>query len=61
MDDDADSVGGKGPPGGPARLYSLDSNQSGSSFFEDVEMAHDEVRRPPLARSACRPMELWLR
>lgn len=24
-------------------LYGLDSNQSGSSIFEDVEMAHEEV------------------
>ena len=25
------------------RLYRLDSNQSSTSIFEDVEMAHDEV------------------
>lgn len=25
-------------------LYRLNSNQSSSSVFEDVEMAHDEVR-----------------
>jgi hypothetical protein len=28
---------------GPAALYRLNSNQSSSSVFEDVEMAHDEV------------------
>lgn len=28
---------------GPATLYRLNSNQSSSSVFEDVEMAHDEV------------------
>ncbi len=28
--------------GGPT-LYRLDSNQSSTSVFEDVEMAHDEV------------------
>jgi cation-transporting ATPase 13A3/4/5 len=27
----------------PAALYRLNSNQSSSSVFEDVEMAHDEV------------------
>ena len=26
-------------------LYRLDSNQSASSIFEDVEMAHEEVRQ----------------
>ena len=48
MEDDIDSVTGTAPheqeTGGQARLYRLDSNQSNTSFFEDVEMAHDEVR-----------------
>lgn len=37
--DEADE-GGSRPPAG---LYRLDSNQSSTSIFEDVEMAHDEV------------------
>lgn len=28
---------------GPAAMYGLNSNQSSSSVFEDVEMAQDEV------------------
>ncbi len=40
MDDDADSVSGRAEL---PKLYRLDSNQSSSSVFEDVEMAHDEV------------------
>lgn len=44
MDNDTDSVTDGGRDGnGPARLYRLGSNQSSSSVFEDVEMAHDEV------------------
>ena len=33
---------------GPRSLYRLNSNQSSSSVFEDVEMAQDEVRIPPV-------------
>ena len=42
MAQDRDEVdeGGSHAPGG---LYRLDSNQSSTSIFEDVEMAHDEV------------------
>lgn len=28
-----------------AGFYRLDANQSNASIFEDVEMAHDEVRK----------------
>lgn len=28
---------------GPVNMYRMGSNQSNSSFFEDVEMAQDEV------------------
>lgn len=31
---------------GRATLYRLNSNQSSSSIFEEVEMAHDEVHTP---------------
>lgn len=34
-----------------AGLYRLDSNQSSSSVFEDVEMAHDELYSGPMAES----------
>lgn len=48
---------GRGSGFGPS-LYRLDSNQSSSSVFEDVEMAHDEVRTrrswPPLSSCFCR-------
>lgn len=40
--------GGSRPPGG---LYRLDSNQSSTSIFEDVEMAHDELYSGPMAES----------
>ncbi|KUI71122.1 hypothetical protein VM1G_06629 [Cytospora mali] len=33
------------------RLYRLDSNQSSTSIFEDVEMAHDELYSGPMAES----------
>lgn len=36
---------------GPATLYRLNSNQSSSSVFEDVEMAHDELYSGPVAES----------
>ncbi|TWU77492.1 hypothetical protein ED733_007130 [Metarhizium rileyi] len=35
----------------PATLYRLNSNQSSSSLFEDVEMAHDELYSGPVAES----------
>jgi len=47
MEDDVESATGEAPPehGVTGRgLYRLDSNQSSTSVFEDVEMAHDEVR-----------------
>lgn len=44
MDGDADSVADEAAPRNGGRgLYRLDSNQSRSSVFEDVEMAQDEV------------------
>ena len=44
MDDDIDSAMDGSPlEGEDARLYRLESHQSLSSVFEDVEMAHDEV------------------
>ncbi|KAG8413269.1 hypothetical protein J3458_012852 [Metarhizium acridum] len=36
---------------GPTTLYRLNSNQSSSSVFEDVEMAHDELYSGPVAES----------
>ncbi|RYP48964.1 hypothetical protein DL768_005236 [Monosporascus sp. mg162] len=36
---------------GEAALYRLNSNQSSSSIFEDVEMAHDELYSGPMAES----------
>ncbi|KAK6952288.1 hypothetical protein Daesc_006823 [Daldinia eschscholtzii] len=36
---------------GPAAMYGLSSNQSTSSVFEDVEMAHDELFSGPMAES----------
>jgi len=50
MGDDAESVAGADPferAGGAGGLYRLHSNQSRTSVFEDVEMAHDEVRICP--------------
>ena len=50
MEDDVDSVSGAHPHdqrGMGGGLYRLDSNQSSTSIFEDVEMAHDEVRISP--------------
>lgn len=41
---------------GPAALYRLNSNQSSSSVFEDVEMAHDEV---PIFCSSRHPSQVW--
>ncbi|KHN95426.1 uncharacterized protein MAM_06703 [Metarhizium album ARSEF 1941] len=35
----------------PATLYRLNSNQSSSSVFENVEMAHDELYSGPVAES----------
>ncbi|KAI1331917.1 hypothetical protein F5Y16DRAFT_421244 [Xylariaceae sp. FL0255] len=35
----------------PPKLYRLGSNQSSSSFFEDVEMAQDELFSGPIAES----------
>lgn len=37
--------------GGPPRLYRLNSNQSQSSIFEDVEMAQEELFSGPVAES----------
>ncbi|KAI4868368.1 hypothetical protein F4820DRAFT_138380 [Hypoxylon rubiginosum] len=36
---------------GPAAMYGLNSNQSSSSVFEDVEMAQDELYSGPMAES----------
>lgn len=36
----------------PPALYRLGSNMSRSSIFEDVEMAHEEVRRMPVGFEA---------
>ncbi|KAI0852262.1 hypothetical protein F5Y00DRAFT_227703 [Daldinia vernicosa] len=36
---------------GPVAMYGLNSNQSSSSVFEDVEMAHDELFSGPMAES----------
>ncbi|KAI0379960.1 hypothetical protein F5Y04DRAFT_282429 [Hypomontagnella monticulosa] len=36
---------------GPVAMYRLSSNQSNSSIFEDVEMAHDELFSGPIAES----------
>ncbi|KAI1647281.1 uncharacterized protein F4817DRAFT_338035 [Daldinia loculata] len=36
---------------GPVAMYGLSSNQSSSSVFEDVEMAHDELYSGPIAES----------
>jgi hypothetical protein len=54
MNGQVDGVNEDGPDGfGRRGLYRLDSNQSSSSVFEDVEMAHDEVRRPTCAPALC--------
>jgi hypothetical protein len=34
-------------------FYQLRRNQSSASIFEDVEMAHNEVRHQPRAHVAC--------
>lgn len=48
MEDDAPPSCGRGngpaAANGHATLYRMDSNQSSTSIFEDVEMAHDEAR-----------------
>lgn len=46
MSEDPERGGEAGSPAenGRAPLYTLPSNQSVSSIFEDVEMAQDEVR-----------------
>lgn len=46
MSEDPERGGEAGSPAenGHAPLYTLPSNQSASSIFEDVEMAQDEVR-----------------
>src|SRR5687767_15895456 len=57
--DDASSRGRAGSsaaPNGRASLYQLDSNQSTPSVFEDVEMAHEEVRGRPFHRRNSRPL-----
>lgn len=50
MPGEDDSAAGGGAPrrgeGQAPGLYHLKSNESSSSIFEDVEMAHDEVRTP---------------
>lgn len=38
-----DPQDGRGSTPQTPRLYRLNSNQSSTSIFEDVEMAHDEV------------------
>ena len=48
MEGDTESVASEGPGrDNRQRLYRLGSNQSRASVFEDVEMAHDEVRYLP--------------
>lgn len=42
---------GSARPNGRVSLYRISSNQSRSSIFEDVEMAHEEVRIPQLLPS----------
>ncbi|KAI1636923.1 hypothetical protein F4809DRAFT_641003 [Biscogniauxia mediterranea] len=50
MDENEDSA--RSRRGGPTTtLYRLSSNQSSSSIFEDVEMAHDELYSGPVAES----------
>ncbi|KAF4983077.1 hypothetical protein FZEAL_1424 [Fusarium zealandicum] len=43
--------GGRQGPNGRVSLYRLNSNQSRSSIFEDVEMAHEELYSGPVAES----------
>lgn len=60
MDDDGESgarPNGRRANGSGSQLYRLNSNQSRTSVFEDVEMAHDEVPHPspfPSAIRVCR-------
>ncbi|KAI1312868.1 hypothetical protein F5Y03DRAFT_339520 [Xylaria venustula] len=49
MDDDEATAPERRP--GVAPLYRLGSNQSNTSVFEDVEMAHDELFSGPMAES----------
>ncbi|KAK3325625.1 hypothetical protein B0H66DRAFT_616280 [Apodospora peruviana] len=54
--DGAEDYGEYGHPqarsiGGRPGFYALQSNQSSTSIFEDVEMAHDEVFSGPMAES----------